>query len=101
MKTAMGAAMVMVRLGCGNDLDTHEGVADGMLVHFDKLAEEVAVLAEAMQMLGEPDKETEKEMMDATRRLGKAGQRAGPFMAQSTKCQEAWKRVGQKMLQLN
>ena len=79
--------------------------ADSAAGDLEKLAERVAEVNEAYNKLGNPDKEAEdalekkykERMMKAMQRIGTAAQKAGPYMAESQKCQEAFQRVGEKM----
>jgi len=94
----------------GNLADILEGIkskddADDAADDLEALAGRMAELTRIMQKLGNADTETEKEimekynfdMMKVSQRIGKAGQTAGPYIAESEKCQKAFERVGQKM----
>jgi hypothetical protein len=85
-------------------IDSKEA-ADSAAADLEKLAEKMAKVNEAYQKLGDPDKEAEdalekkyqERIMKAMQRVGTAAQTAGPYMAESQKCQEAFQRVGEKM----
>jgi len=116
---------------CGADLDSHDGVADAAIElmedmadvlegidskeaadaaagDLEDLAERGAELGQAMEKLGKPDKETEKELEEkyedrmkaVSERMGKAMQKSMMYIAQSEECQKAMERVGEKMSKL-
>ena len=125
-KRILPVLVIGLLCACGGDLDTPEAVIEGTVVAFEdfakviegidskeaadsaageRLAERMAKLAEAHKKLGDVDKSTEAEleqrfkarMMNAMQRIGEAAQTAGPYMAESEKCQQAFQRVGEKI----
>jgi len=79
--------------------------ADSAAGDLEDLAGEMAEIEQARKKLGEPgkdegaelEKKFQERIMKVTQRIGKAGQTAGPYIAESKKCQEAFQRVGEKM----
>ena len=79
--------------------------ADAAAPKLEKLALRMAEVEAARQKLGELDQDASAElekkykdrMMEIMQRMGQAGQTAGPYMAESEKCQQAFQRVGETM----